>query len=108
MPPVQFGRMDIYDIRRKRLRQLIDEDFDGVAAQFARAVGSEPSYINRVLSDNPTHRKNLGEDLARKYEHATGKSRLWLDTPDKLHGPPPNTLFLPPGAHATSEHFPLA
>lgn len=106
-PAFYCGQMDIYEIRRKRLRQLIDEQFNGVAAHFARTVGSEPSYINRVLSDNPTHRKNLGEDLARKYESATGKSRLWLDTLNALHGPPADYVVLPHGAATTPDDFAL-
>lgn len=73
--------VDIYDIRRERLKLLIDEEFDGNGASFARHVKRQPDYINRLLSTNKKHRKRLGEELAREFETRTGKARDWLDVP---------------------------
>lgn len=97
--------MDIYEIRRARLKQLIQEDFEGVAAQFARRVQRQPDYINRLLSSNKDHRKRLGEDLAREFESAIGKPRGWLDRPDRVGQPKGEYVLLgvEEGEHSAEE-----
>lgn len=100
--------MDIYDIRRHRLKQWIDEDFGGVAAQFARAVKSEPNYITRVLSTNEKHRKRLGEKLARQFEEALAKPKMWLDQdPHGTQQIKADYIVLPIGAEHSPEDFVL-
>lgn len=66
------------DRRQARVRELIRERFDGNQTKFAEAVGCEQNYISRVLS-NGEHRKNIGEQMARRIEKSLRLPALWLD-----------------------------
>lgn len=74
------ARMDIREIRRQRLRQFIDSKFSSDAA-FAAHVNRQPSYVSRIFSENPTHRRNVGDDLAREIERLCGLPENALDEP---------------------------
>lgn len=71
--------MDIYETRRRRLRLLIDENYEGNQASFSRASGFKSPQINRWLSKTTTERRTITEDSARKIEAASGKPHGWLD-----------------------------
>lgn len=71
--------MDIYEIRRQNLRNLVTTRFNGRIAGLAEAVERAPSYISRCLSGHAAGRKRVGEDLAREMEIRLGLERLWLD-----------------------------
>lgn len=75
--------MDIYEIRRQRLRQLINDDprFKGVDAAFAAAIDRQASYVSRLFTKNLNHRRNIGEDLARTIEEILGLEKNSLDKP---------------------------
>ncbi len=70
----------LYEVRRKRLRQLL-EGYE-TATQFAEAVDESQSYISRLLQHHPKDRKNLGESKARKFEDKLGLPRGWFDIAD--------------------------
>lgn len=61
--------INAFEVRRQNLRQYISKKFDGNRSAFSRAVGTNPNQINLVLADG-AHRRNLGEDLARRMEHS--------------------------------------
>ena len=67
----------IQDIRRARLRLLIDEVFDGNVSSFATATGKSQSQLSSTL----TGRKAFGERLARQLEVDSGLARGALDVP---------------------------
>lgn len=69
--------MDVYEIRRKRLNELVKEF--GTQTALAEKVGVEQNYISRCLSGA----KNIGEDFAAKLEAATGKSAGWMSRLEK-------------------------
>lgn len=71
--------MDIFEIRRQNLRALIKEQFDGKISALADAVDRAPSYLSRCLTENPDHRKRIGEKVARDIESKTFLPALWLD-----------------------------
>jgi hypothetical protein len=71
--------MDVYQIRRRRLFELISTRFEGRQVDFAHAIGRQPNYISRCLSDNPAHRKKIGEKLARHIEDILDLPLLWMD-----------------------------
>lgn len=73
--------MDIKEIRRARVRQIIDRDFGGTDSEFAHRIGRQPSYISRIFTDKPEHRRNIGEGLARKIEIECGLEPGYLDLP---------------------------
>ncbi len=75
------GRMDIHDIRRLRLKQLISERFGGSAAKFSLEAEVSSSYLSRIFTSNPAHRRNVGEKLARNLERKLGLEDGWLDMP---------------------------
>lgn len=59
--------MDKYALRREQLRILIDKQYDGVRAAFAKAVGIDASYVSRALyPDGKAGRKRIGEDTIEK------------------------------------------
>lgn len=70
-------RMDTNSIRRENLRALAARY--PTQAEFAAACGTAPSVISLIVSPNP--KRNLGPQLARKIEEATGMPHGWLDQP---------------------------
>ncbi|SPZ08871.1 Cro/CI family transcriptional regulator [Pseudomonas aeruginosa] len=75
------GRMDIHDIRRQRLKRIIAETYSGNAAKLAMEAELSPSYLSRIFTSNPTHRRNIGEKLARSIEQKLGLNEGALDVP---------------------------
>lgn len=74
--------MDIHEIRRRNLRKIIEEQFDGSAAELTRQVDIDPSYISRIfIIKKSQHRRNIGNKIARKIEKACGKPHGWMDQP---------------------------
>lgn len=76
--------MELADIRRTRVRQIIDDDFAKVDAAFAEAIGKAPTVIYRWFTDKLAHRRNIGEKMARHIENKCGKPPLWLDTREQI------------------------
>ena len=75
-----LGVMNVYEIRRARLAQLIEKRFDGSQADFARASGISPTYVTRMLKDDASpSKKRIGEDLARQVEDRLNLPTHWLD-----------------------------
>lgn len=73
--------MEIKDIRRARVRQIIDRDFGGKDADFAAKVDKQPSYISRLFTDKAEHLRNIGEKMARDFEQKCGLELGSLDRP---------------------------
>ena len=70
-------RMDIYETRKSRVEELLAKYKTQKA--LADAIGREPAYVSFILSNNPTYKKNIGEDLARAIEQKIGLDVGWLD-----------------------------
>lgn len=50
--------------RRQKLRKLIDDRCQGVAANLGRMIGKDPSYINRCLyEDGKEGQRNIGDEI---------------------------------------------
>lgn len=77
--------MQIQDTRRTRLRQLIEDRFDGNVSRFAERVGKSQSQIQDTLD----RRKSFGERLARDLEERAGVPIGWLDQDSGAKPPPP-------------------
>ncbi|MBH3424726.1 helix-turn-helix transcriptional regulator [Pseudomonas gessardii] len=73
--------MEIKDIRRARVRQIIDRDFGGKDADFAAKVAKQPSYISRLFTEKAEHLRNIGEKMARDFEKRCGLEPGTLDRP---------------------------
>lgn len=73
--------MDIYDVRQVRLRQLLVQKFANVQKDLADGIGVEPNYASRLLT-NKSHRKRIGEDLARQIEQRLRLTAHWMDSID--------------------------
>ncbi|WAR46936.1 hypothetical protein [Methylomonas rapida] len=69
--------LTINEIRKTNLLILIDEV--GKKSTIAKLADTDPAYISQVLSENPKHSRNIGEDFARKLENGCGKPRGWMD-----------------------------
>ncbi|WP_136419953.1 hypothetical protein [Herbaspirillum sp. ST 5-3] len=65
--------MDIQDIRRARLAQLIQERY-GSQAQFIEQTNENQGEVSALLRD-----KSFGEKKARKLEKKCGLPAYWLD-----------------------------
>ncbi|MFU2317994.1 helix-turn-helix domain-containing protein [Rahnella sp. PCH160] len=71
--------MNIEEIRRSNLQQLIDEFYDGKQVKLAEALGIRPNYISRLLSRSSE--KKIGGSFCRKLESISGKPINWMDNP---------------------------
>lgn len=69
------------------LRWLLAKHYGGKQIRLAKRLGKRLNVIWRLFTDDPKHRRNIGDDLAREIERATGYPEGWLDvayfgTPD--------------------------
>lgn len=71
--------MNIADIRRQRLRDLIRERYSNTARQLAVDAKKPESQINDMLANPP--RKSFGERVARDLEQRLGLSNGFFDKP---------------------------
>ena len=93
---VSNTQMDVREIRRTRLRQLIDSRFGGVDAALAAHIGISASYLSRIFTNKVEHRRNLGEKLARDIEKQCGLDHESLDMPlDSKELPSPDVRPAP-------------
>jgi hypothetical protein len=76
--------MDIFEIRRTRLRKLIDDDFDGNQSAFGRFTSYSQTQINKWLSLTNVSRRNITELSAREIEQKCNKPRDWLDSENPI------------------------
>lgn len=67
--------MDITELRRRRLRELIDTRFNGVVLQLANHIGMKPPQLHRWLNGG----QGMREDSARSIEDKLRLTKLWLD-----------------------------
>lgn len=75
--------MDIYKIRKRNLRWIIDTEYQGIAVGLARDLGMQPNTVSRVFV-NSDYKRNIGNKFARKIERGTKKPHGWLDQPHFL------------------------
>lgn len=66
--------MQIQDIRRARLAQLIQEKYEGSQAKFVDETGENQGEVSGLLRT-----KAFGEKKARKLEEKCGLPRGWFD-----------------------------
>lgn len=71
------GGMDIQQIRRARLAQIVTEY--GSQTALADKLDIEQNYISRCLRG----KKRIGEDFAERVEVATGKPAGWMSRLEK-------------------------
>lgn len=76
-------KTDIRAIRLRNLQIILEEEFDGVKADLARAAEVAPNNISRYFSTHPRDGRRVSDDMARKLEKATGKPYGWMD---RIHG----------------------
>jgi len=77
--------------RKENLRRLVLDKFMGNRAAFSRATGVHQNQINLILTDNEEHRRNMGEQLARKFESTLSLPQGYLDT---VHDPMQGTVTI--------------
>lgn len=65
------------DIRRENARRLAREA--GSNAQLARDMKMSDSQMGQLIGENPT--RNIGPNLARRFEQVGGKPMGWMDLP---------------------------
>lgn len=70
--------METQDIRRRRLRQLIEDRYDGSQAKLVEATGENQGEISALLRS-----KSFGEKKARKLEQKLDLPAGWLDQRDE-------------------------
>lgn len=82
-----LGMRPITDIRRDRLRQMIDEVADGNQAEFAGMIGKSRAYVGFWLTDPAKpHAKQISHEVAREVEATLTATKRgayppgWLDT----------------------------
>lgn len=71
----------IHDIRRERLRQLIDEELEGRQADLCRRINRAPQQVSAWLrAPGKNGAKNISDTMAREIETIMRKPYAWLDT----------------------------
>lgn len=68
--------MEIQDIRRMRLAELIKENYRGSQSRFVDETGENQGEVSALLKN-----KSFGEKKARKLEEKCGLPAGWLDQP---------------------------
>lgn len=68
--------MENKEIRRARLEALILEH--GSAAELERITGTDATYIRNIKNGV----RQMGDELARRFEEKLEKPRGWMDTPE--------------------------
>ncbi|CAM4079856.1 HTH cro/C1-type domain-containing protein [Bordetella tumbae] len=71
--------MDKFEIRRKRLRQLIDDKANGNNAEFARKYGYERAQISQYLSATYNRGRTPGQHVVDELERRVGLPTGWFD-----------------------------
>lgn len=72
--------MDKYEKRRQRLIQIRDEICGGKAADVARKIEREPSYVSRMLYEaGKNGKKRIADDMVEIIETAFNLPRGWMD-----------------------------
>jgi hypothetical protein len=70
--------MNVKDIRRQRLQQLINERFGGIKLRFAEAMEMKPPHVHRWLRVGKGG-QGMEEESARAIEIKLNLDTLWLD-----------------------------
>lgn len=72
--------MDKYERRRQRLIELRDTHCGGSAADLARKIERDPSYVTRMLyQEGKPGKKRIADDMIEVIESAFNLTRGWLD-----------------------------
>lgn len=71
--------MDIYEVRRRNLLELVASKFEGNRSSFSRFVGKNVNMINLCLTLNEDLRRNIGEKMARELETLCSMPEGWMD-----------------------------
>lgn len=73
--------MDIFETRRRRLRELIDDLTQGNISVFGRRFGYSRAQLSQFISENYNDGRSIGERAARSLEEKIGLKFGWLDLP---------------------------
>lgn len=102
--------MDKYERRRLRLIELIKTQCNGVAAEFARRIERDASYVARMLyPEGKNGKKRIADDMMELIENAYGLPRGYLDAADSTAPAEPKpyntypTAYTSPALHSTRE-----
>lgn len=87
--------MDIHDIRRANLANLITTRFAGNQSALATAIDRQASYVSRCLAESGKNQKPIGEKFARHVESCLGLPHGWLDAPQSENSPRPAATLEP-------------
>ncbi|GEM_PF-5468793 len=71
--------MDIYEIRRRNLDRIIEEDFGANRSELARAMGKHENSLGRFFTESD-YARNIGSAVAREIEQAAKRPEGWMDT----------------------------
>lgn len=79
--------MDDVEIRRRNLDAYIREKYpklngEGNRAAFCRAIGMDPTYLNRMFAAEGKEARAFTADKAREIEQKVGLTRFWLERRD--------------------------
>lgn len=90
----------IRETRRRRLKQLIDEYFEGSLVEAERrGIGRKATQIGSAIAG----RRGIGEEMARSIECAVGLPLGWMDSDLRV-----GATLVPPGVSERIEQLYLA
>ena len=84
-----MGNMDIFQIRKHNLQDILNLDYEGKPKLLADSMGKDGSQIARYIKARGGTPENMGASVARQIETATNKPEGWLD---RVHGVAENVV----------------
>lgn len=98
MDRVKFRTMDdVRKIRLDNLRSILQNRFNGVIAELARAIGKDANYTRFILNPEKAGGRWIGEKIARDIEGKLRLSANWLDIPHQSESESANISNRLPG-----------
>lgn len=67
------------EIRRRNTIRLVDSELGGKRVRLAKLIGRSTGYVSRMLKEDASGARHIGNKMARDIEAALGKDEGWLD-----------------------------
>lgn len=71
--------LTISEIRRRNVIHLVEKELGGKRIRLAALIGRSTGYVSRMLKEDASGSRGIGNRIARAIEDALGKPEGWLD-----------------------------
>lgn len=67
------------ELRRRNTIRLVESELGGKRIRLAKLIGRSSGYVSRMLKEDASGARDIGNMMAREIENALGKEEGWLD-----------------------------